>query len=162
MSFTIKAKYLNQNFIKACSLLNKQKMSFKYSFQLKTLVTKLDKGMDHLADEYTKIVKSHCMLDEEGNIKPKTLTEDIKGPDGSIMMKAGEVIPNSYESLGPEADAEMKKEVEELMNSEIEIDYRKLPLEAIENLEFSGEELDLLEPILDIPDEIANNVISIR
>jgi hypothetical protein len=159
--FKIKVEQLNhRDFIGAVKKLSGQKLPFKHSWHLKGLVTKLDKAMDTTAEMYKEIINRNAVLDEKGNLVPMKIKEDIMSPDGKeVMRKAGEIIPNSYTPKEENSAEVIKKETAELMETELEIEHRKISFEALERLEISAEELDLLEPILMIPKEVRDNVI---
>ena len=163
MSFKVPVPLLNKReFVMAVQRLNKARLPFAHAFKLKSLSTKLDQAMDDVTRIYLEIVKKHVELDEKGDIIPKKLEEDVTGPDGKVIRKAGEVIPNSYIPKSEEAAEALEKEVGEFMNGGIEIKFSKLPIEALNDVEISAEELEFLEPILEISEDVQNNVVSIK
>lgn len=176
MSFKIKVSDLSPSLIQACRTISSSKLSFSNAWHMKTLGSKIDKALTFLEEKNAKIIenyregmKAHVELDEKGNFVLDTFKEDHKGPDGEVMFKAGDKKPNSYVEKSEEdkkAIEELakktKKEMEELQASEVDIDYSKLPLSALEDIQLSADDLDSLEPILDIPEEVANNVIPMK
>ena len=176
MSFKIKVADLSPALINACRTISSSKLSFGNAWHMKSLSGKIDKALTFLEEQNNKIImryregmKNHVELDEEGNFVLDTFKEDHKGPDGEVMFKAGDKKPNSYvvkseedEKAIKELAEATKKEMDELQDSEVDIDYSKLPLSALESIEISADDLDSLEPILDIPKEVANNVIKMK
>jgi hypothetical protein len=163
MSFKIKVSHLNnKNFVGTVKKLTAHKLPFNDSWHLKGLVTKLDAAMDHTASLYSDIIKDNAVLDEKGNLVPMKAKEDIKAPDGSVYMKEGTEIPNSYTPKEEDSAAKIESQTAELMDTELDIDHTKVNVKALSNVEISAEELELLEPILHIPEEIRDNVIPMK
>lgn len=160
MSFKIKAAHLmDPSFIKGVQKLSGERLPFKHSWQLKSLATKLDEAIDKVRNSYGEIVKSNCVLDEKGDLVPNTFKEDIKGPDGKVMRAKGDIIPNSFTPKDDESEVKIQRETKEMMESDIIINHAKIAIEALNDIKLSADDLDMLEPILAIPKDIADKVI---
>lgn len=162
MAFKIQAKELNADFIKSIRNLNSQKIAFKHSWHLKALSGKLDKALDFVQESYTNIAKEYFKTDESGNFVPRLADKDITAPDGKVMLAKGSPVPNSYTPKEEGSEKEAAKRFDELMNSYIDIDHSQLPFDALESLEISASELDILEAIIAIPQDVKDNVVPLK
>lgn len=162
--FKIKVEELNhREFIGSVKKLSSKTLPFKDAWHLKRLITKLDEAMDATSEMYRDIIKENAILDEEGNLVPMTIKEDILGPDGkTVMRKAGELLENSYTPKEEDSAEKIKDQTAKLMATDLEIEDQKISFEAFSSLKISAEEISLLEPIIMIPSEIANNVIPLK
>lgn len=173
MSFKLKAEDLSPALIQGCQRVSKAKLGFKYAWHMKTLCQRIDKALQFLEEQNNKIImnyreemKKHVQLDDEGNFVLDTYKEEVKDPSGEVIFKVGDKKANSYVPKSDEDEKQIKilaentkSEMDELREAEVDIDYSKLPIEALENIEISADDLDALEPILDISEAVKNNVI---
>jgi hypothetical protein len=154
------AKLNDREFQTTMRKLAKQPLSFGGAFKLKSIIKKLDSAKDTAATLYMDIIKKHVELDENGNIKPDAYKEDVTTPDGEVVAKAGSPIRNSY-IVKEGCEQKLAEEVGSFMSTPLPLDgVPKLKYEELQNVELSAMDLDMLEEILDIPEDILNNVIS--
>lgn len=115
------------NIVNATDTFSKiMQQSFKGSlaFKIARLVRELKKELDTFNEERRKLLDKYCVKDENGEF---------------------EVLENGNIKLIPETVNEFNNELDTLMNTEIEINADKLPMDSIDDFDITPQEMMNLE-----------------
>ena len=110
----------------------------------------IDKGRKDMQEPYIKLLKEHCYLEEDGSLTPQKIPAVMK--DGK-EIEPEKVKPDTY-TVKPENEEAFKKDMEEFMSIEIEIQSNKIKLTDLVDktgkpVELSCNVIGFLEPIID-------------
>lgn len=125
--------------------LSECKLSVPVSYNISKILRRLKSNLQEGQQEYMKILKKHVEVDEKGNIIPQMLPEK-KNEKGEITQ-AAQPMPGSYVIKEGEKDI-FKKEVEDFLGIEVEIDCHKINLKDLEGEKIEPQTLYHLEPII--------------
>ena len=115
------------NIVNATDTFSKiMQQSFKGSlaFKIARLVRELKKELDTFNEERRKLLDKYCVNDENGEF---------------------EILENGNIKLIPETVNEFNNELDILMNTEIEINADKLPMDSIDDFDITPQEMMTLE-----------------
>ena len=112
----------------ALQTLSKKSLQARPAFQVVRLLKAADKEIQEFNDIRVKVVNQYGDKDENGEL----ITDE-----------------NGNCHIAPEHINEFNKELNDLLNTEIEINANALSLEDLEELEFTPSDLALLEPFIE-------------
>ena len=112
----------------ALQTLSKKSLQARPAFQVVRLLKAADKEIQEFNDIRVKVVNQYGDKDENGEL----ITDE-----------------NGNCHIAPEHINEFNKELNDLLNTEIEINANMLSLEDLEKLEFTPSDLALLEPFIE-------------
>lgn len=108
------------------SLFNKSPMSFSTAYQLNKLFSALEKESNFYKENLRKIIDEYAEKDSEGN--PVQTEEGLKIREDSIQ--------------------EVNDKLNELLNVEIEVPDIFIEMKALENVNITLDQLNLLSPFI--------------
>lgn len=147
----------NAGFKNSIRQLCQEKVSFGTAFSLRNLVKKIDSAHTASQEAYMGIIKEYAEVDGEGNLVPDKYKEDVKIGE-EVKFKAGDDIANSF--VIPEDKKEAYVEaMDKFWKEPVELECDKIPLAKLEDIKLSALDIDLIEPVIDIPEDVLNNII---
>jgi hypothetical protein len=112
------------------------------SYNLSKFSRKLKLEIPHIEEARTTLLKKFAFLDDKNEFVP-------------VKKESGEVDPGTYQ-IKPENMEIFKKEWEEFKKSPMNFEIKKLSIQAITDAKLSGAHLEVLEPMFDLPVDIAS------
>lgn len=112
--------------------LSKTDLKARLSWQVARLLKAADEEIQSFNETRMNLVKKYGEKDENGEL----ITDD----QGNCK------IPN-------ESTLEFSNQLNELINTEVEINANKIKIADIENLDFTPAEMNMLEPFIDFDEE---------
>jgi hypothetical protein len=115
------------NSIGAFRSLSEQKIPAKVAFQIARLIRELDKENKTFDESRVKALQEYSERDENGEIKTS--------PEGNVVLRQDKI-------------EEYNNKIQELLDTQIQVNAEKISLSLLENLELSPVEMLNLEPFI--------------
>jgi hypothetical protein len=115
------------NSIGAFRSLSEQKIPAKVAFQIARLIRELDKENKTFDESRVKALQEYSERDENGEIKTS--------PEGNVVLRQDKI-------------EEYNNKIQELLDTQIQINAEKISLSLLENLELSPVKMLNLEPFI--------------
>jgi len=134
---------MKQDFGMALQQLGELKLPVKTAWNITRMLRQIGKKFEEAGEPYTNVLKEHCELSEDGNLKPQENPE-VKDKDGKVVKEATPV-PNTYVVKEGKKEA-LEKELKEFMDIAVEIESFKIKIDELKDKQ--GQPLDLSANLL--------------